>query len=65
MGKKDINLLAKFITDIATGEIEQPKSKKEGQRLGGIKGGASRAKSLTAKKRSEIAIKAAKSRWGK
>jgi hypothetical protein len=32
-------------------------------RLGGLKGGKARAASLTAKKRSEIAKKAAVSRW--
>jgi hypothetical protein len=34
-------------------------------RLGGLKGGAARAESLTAKKRSAIAKKAAKARWEK
>ena len=34
-------------------------------RLGGLKGGAARAASLTPKKRSQIAAKAAKTRWGK
>ena len=34
-------------------------------RLGGLKGGKARAKKLSAKKRSEIAKKAAKKRWGK
>lgn len=34
-------------------------------RLGGLKGGAARAKSLTAKQRKEIAKKAAEKRWGK
>lgn len=34
-------------------------------RLGGIKGGAARAKALTPKKRSQIAAKAAQARWGK
>ena len=34
-------------------------------RLGGLKGGAARAKALSAKKRSEIAKKAAAKRWGK
>jgi hypothetical protein len=34
-------------------------------RLGGLKGGKARAKALTAKKRSEIARKAAKKRWAK
>ncbi len=34
-------------------------------RLGGLKGGAARAASLTPKKRSQIAAKAAQARWGK
>ena len=34
-------------------------------RMGGLKGGAARAKSLSAKKRSAIARKAAKARWQK
>lgn len=33
-------------------------------RLGGLKGGAARAKALEPKKRSEIAKKAAQTRWG-
>lgn len=34
-------------------------------RLGGLKGGAARAKALSKKRRSEIAKKAAAKRWGK
>jgi len=34
-------------------------------RLGGLKGGAARAASLSPKKRSQIAAKAAAKRWGK
>lgn len=34
-------------------------------RLGGLKGGRARAEKLSAKKRAEIARKAAKSRWDK
>lgn len=34
-------------------------------RLGGLKGGAARAAALTPRKRSQIAAKAAKTRWGK
>jgi hypothetical protein len=34
-------------------------------RLGGLKGGAARAAKLPARKRSQIAAKAAKARWGK
>lgn len=34
-------------------------------RLGGLKGGAARAATLSAKKRSQIAAKAARARWKK
>jgi hypothetical protein len=34
-------------------------------RLGGLKGGIARAASLTPRKRSQMAEKAAKARWGK
>jgi hypothetical protein len=34
-------------------------------RLGGLKGGAARAASLTPKKRSQMAAKAARARWNK
>jgi len=34
-------------------------------RLGGVKGGLARAASLTAKRRRDIALKAARARWGK
>jgi hypothetical protein len=34
-------------------------------RLGGLKGGTARAASLSPKKRSQIAAKAAETRWGK
>jgi hypothetical protein len=34
-------------------------------KLGGLKGGAARAAALTSKKRSQIAAKAAKARWGR
>jgi hypothetical protein len=34
-------------------------------RLGGLKGGPARARKMTAKRRSEIARKAALARWGK
>lgn len=67
---KDINKLAKFITDIATGELENPNEHKEKDpnavalgRKGGLKGGKARAASLTPEQRSEIAKKAAASRW--
>ncbi len=67
---RDINERAKLIVDIATGEVED-KSADEGKnlhavalgRLGGIKGGKARARTLTPKQRSEIAKKAALIRW--
>jgi hypothetical protein len=34
-------------------------------RLGGLKGGAARAEALSPRKRSQIAARAAKARWGK
>jgi hypothetical protein len=34
-------------------------------RLGGLKGGAARAEALSPRKRSQIAAKAARARWGK
>lgn len=59
----DINQRGKMVVDIATGnfcgEIETPKEKRA--RLGGIE----RAQRLNAKKRKEIAKKAAAVRWGK
>jgi hypothetical protein len=70
--KLDLNQLAKHIVDQATGETpivpappEKNKAAQELGRLGGKKGGAARAKSLTAEQRSEIAKKAAATRWAK
>ena len=58
------------VARIATGEEEEATPKKrpaksEAAAALGKLGGAARAKSLTAKKRSEIAKKAAAKRWGK
>lgn len=69
----DTNKRAKSIVDIATGQTEDPILTPDGKnaaavalgRLGGLKGGKARAESLSAKKRSEIAKKAAKARWHK
>lgn len=69
---RDTNQLAKLIVDIVTGETDESKTD-DGKdpaavalgRKGGLKGGAARAKKLTAKQRSEIAKKAAESRWSK
>jgi hypothetical protein len=68
---RDPNQLARAIIDIATGE--RPDRDPTPEELGknaaavelGKRGGAARAKSLTAKKRKEIAEKAARARWDK
>ena len=70
-GRKDLNQLAASIVAQATGEEEEPEQPEKNPaavalgKLGGQKGGPARAKKLTAKRRSEIAKKAAQSRWGK
>lgn len=62
---RDPNQLAKFITDIATGDAVDtpPAPKAEGQVKGGKIGGKARAEKLTPEERSEIARKAAATRW--
>ena len=68
----DANQRAKMIVAIATGEIED-KPGESGKnpaavalgRLGGQKGGKARAEKLSAKRRSQIAKKAASARWGR
>lgn len=70
---RDVNQRAKAIVDMSTGEAEtQPARRPEKNeaavalgRLGGLKGGKARAKNLSPKRRSEIAAKAARSRWAK
>ena len=65
----DVNLLAVSIVDEAT-EIpaETPHEKNPAAvalgRLGGLKGGPARAEKLSKRKRTDIAKKAAKARWG-
>jgi ribosomal protein L21E len=66
---RDLNQLAKLVVDIASGEVEDSVSDKmrhpsQRGRAGGIKGGAARAISLSVEQRSEIAKKAAATRWG-
>jgi len=73
---RDVNQLAGFIVDLATGnpiiEDISPIAKKEKNpaavelgRLGGLKGGKARAAKLSAEERSAIASKAARKRWEK
>lgn len=66
---RDPNQLAKSIIGIATGEIEdrEPTPEEQGKDPAAValgrKGGAARAKTITAEKRAEIAKKGASSRW--
>ncbi len=62
---RDQNQLAKYVVDLATGEIAPPPKKAEAQRKGGLKGGKARANKLSTTERQEIARKAAAVRWGK
>ncbi|MCZ7385421.1 MAG: hypothetical protein O8C63_11845 [Candidatus Methanoperedens sp.] len=63
----DINILASKIVAEVTGEPIKEKNPAAVAlgRLGGLKGGRARAEKLSAKKRKEIAQKAAQSRWSK
>lgn len=68
--RKDPRQLAKSIIDqthseapIESGKSQKNKAAQELGRLGGLKGGKARAKKLTAEERSEIARKAALTRW--
>lgn len=68
---KDVNALAKAIVDEAT-SAKKPAAAEAREKnpaavalgkLGGKKGGPARAAALSAKKRAEIAKKAAEARW--
>ena len=68
---RDPNQLGKLIVELSVGEVSDdpvalplsPAS--EFARSGGLKGGKARAAALTPKRRREIALNAAKTRWGK
>lgn len=70
---RDSNQLARFVADIATGEIVDPLMTEDGRdvaavvlgRRGGLKGGVARREALTPARRSEIAKRAATARWSK
>ena len=67
----DFSVTAFRVVQEATGQIEPKPTKKRNfdakalGHLGGLKGGRVRAERLTPERRSEIAKKAAKARWGK
>ncbi|OGL45514.1 MAG: hypothetical protein A2W05_06355 [Candidatus Schekmanbacteria bacterium RBG_16_38_10] len=61
----DLNLIASSIVSQATNmpaKEKNPAAVALGK-LGGLKGGKARAEKLSAKRRKEIAMKAAKTRW--
>jgi hypothetical protein len=66
----DTNKKAKKIVDLATGEGDETTIDGKNAaavalgRKGGLVGGKARAQALTAKRRKEIAQKAAAARWG-
>ena len=64
MTKEDVNQIAARVIEETTEEGKNPAAVALG-RLGGLKGGKARAAALSAKKRQQIARKAAKSRWRK
>jgi hypothetical protein len=59
----DTNAAAVMVGRIAVGDIEDKPSKAPGRAIGGKAGGKARADKLSPGKRSEIAQKAAKTRW--
>ena len=65
--QKDPSEIARSVLDAVVPDAEPPKEKNPAAvalgRLGGLKGGAARAAKLTAKQRTIIARKAAKTRW--
>ena len=63
---RDANQLAKFILDVATGDVDGTTPEKPpAQRAGGLKGGPARSASLTPEQRADIAKTAAAARWKK
>ncbi len=67
MSPRELNLLAREVVKELTHDPDEgkdPKAVRAG-RLAGKKGGPARKKTLSKKRRSEIATKAAEARWGK
>jgi hypothetical protein len=68
---RDPLALAKLVGDIATGQlVDEVQDKRDERavergRLGGMKGGVSRAASMTDGERSDSSRKAARARWAK
>jgi hypothetical protein len=71
-GKPDVNQMAANLIDAITGDLpaeqqdpeKNPAAVARGRR-GGLKGGTGRAETLSARRRTQIARKAAQARWAK
>jgi len=61
----DVNVRAFRVVQAAISEEKEPSPRKVSGRKGGLIGGRSRAQSISAERRSEIARKASKARWAK
>jgi hypothetical protein len=59
-----LNIVSRAIGEVPPADVKKNPAAGALGRLGGLKGGIARAKSLSKKKRSEIAAKAAQARWG-
>ena len=70
MKRRDVNEIAfatlqQAIGAIPKGESDRKEEAAEQGRKGGLKGGKARAETLSKERRSEIAKKAARKRWGR
>jgi hypothetical protein len=61
----DVNVRAFRVVQAALSAPVTPDKRKESARKGGLAGGPSRARSISAARRTEIAIKASSVRWGR
>jgi hypothetical protein len=61
----DLNVRAFRTVQAALAEPAEPDKRKEAARKGGLLGGPSRARSMSAKRRKEIAEQASSVRWKK
>jgi hypothetical protein len=61
----DVNIRAFRVVQAAISDRTEPDARKVSARKGGLIGGPSRAKSISAERRREIAKAASKARWAK
>ena len=62
---RDMMQLAKFVGEIATGEVEKPEETNPLPKAKAVQRGEARAAKLSPRKRKAIAKKAAQARWRK